>query len=130
MKLLLDTQIWLWMTGAPAMLSARSRKMLQDGDNQLLLSAATPWEIAIKVAVGKLRLPCEVEEFYTTRAATTRITPLEITALHAIESARLPLHHRDPFDRVIIAQARIESVPVMTVDRAFAAYEVETVAGR
>jgi PIN domain nuclease of toxin-antitoxin system len=122
---LVDTQVWLWMRNAPMRLSARARRILTDERNELLLSAATPWEIAIKVAIGKLRLPCSVEEFVSTRVVATRVTPLPITQLHAIESAGLPPHHRDPFDRVLVAQARLERAPLMSSDDVFHAYDVE-----
>jgi PIN domain nuclease of toxin-antitoxin system len=127
-KVLLDTQVWIWMRTAPARLSADVRRILIAEENELLLSAATPWEIALKVAAGKLTLPCDVEEFVTTRVATTRVTPLAITYLHAIESAALPMHHRDPFDRVLIAQARIEGVPIITADSVFRSYAVKLIA--
>ena len=92
-----------------------------------MLSAATPWEIAIKASLGKLKLSCSVEEFVSTRAATTRVTPLPITQVHAVHSAELPLHHRDPFDRVLVAQARLEGMPLMSTDEVFRAYDVEVV---
>jgi len=104
-RLLLDTQVWVWMRSAPNRLTARARR----------------------VAIGKLRLPCSVEEFVSTRSLATRVVPLPITQLHAIESAALPLHHRDPFDRVLVAQARLEGVPLLTTDDAFAAYDVERI---
>jgi PIN domain nuclease of toxin-antitoxin system len=91
-----------------------------------VLSAATCWEIAIK-ALGRLKLPCSVEEFVSTRTATTRVTPLPITQVHAVHSAELPLHHRDPFDRVLVAQARLEGMPLMSTDEVFRAYDVEVV---
>jgi PIN domain nuclease of toxin-antitoxin system len=125
MRVLLDTQVWIWMRNAPTRLSARARRLLTNERNELVLSAATPWEIAIKVSVGRLRLPCSVEEFVSTRAAATRVTPLPITQLHAIESARLPPHHRDPFDRVLVAQARLEGIPLMSNDGVFEAYDVK-----
>ncbi len=125
MRILLDTQIWIWMRSAPKRMSAKVRRQLEDERNVLLLSAAVPWEIALKVRLGKLRLPCGVEEFVTTRSAETRVTPLPITQLHAMESAALPLHHLDPFDRILIAQARVESVAILSADSAFDAYDVK-----
>lgn len=107
------------------MLSAKVRRLLIDERNELMLSAAVPWEIAIKESIGKLRLPCSVEEFVASRTAATRVTPLPITQVHAVASARLPLHHRDPFDRVLVAQARLERVPLVTTDEALDAYDVE-----
>ncbi len=125
MRILLDTQVWIWMRSRPTMLSAKVRRLLIDERNELMLSAAVPWEIAIKESIGKLRLPCSVEEFVASRTAATRVTPLPITQVHAVASARLPLHHRDPFDRVLVAQARLERVPLVTTDEALDAYDVE-----
>jgi PIN domain nuclease of toxin-antitoxin system len=130
MKILLDTQVWIWMRSAPRRLSARVRRQLEDERNDLLLSAAVPWEIALKVRLGKLRLPCDVEEYVGTRTAETRVTPLPITQLHAMESAALPLHHLDPFDRILIAQARLESVAILSADSAFDAYDVKLIRAR
>ena len=128
MRVLVDTHVWLWMRGAPEKLSKRTSRLLIDPETEILLSAATPWEIAIKVAIGKLKLPCSVEEYVAKRTALTRVTPLPITQLHAVESAQLPLHHRDPFDRVLVAQARLERVPLVTSDPALDAYDVERMA--
>ena len=127
MKLLLDTQVWLWMRNAPARLTAKARRILTDERNELVLSAATPWEIALKVAIGKLRLPCTVEEFVASRGVATRVLPLPITQLHAVESAALPQHHRDPFDRVLVAQARLESLRLVSTDHVFESYDVDVV---
>ena len=125
MRVLVDTQIWIWMRSAPARLSRRARRILTDERNEIVLSAATAWEITLKVAIGKLRLPCPVEEFVVTRAVATRVTPLPITQLHVIESAGLPLHHRDPFDRVLVARAHLEGMPLMSADQVFEAYDVK-----
>ena len=130
MTVLLDTQVWIWMRNAPARLTAKARRILTSERNELVLSAATAWEIGIKVAIGKLRLPCSVEEFVSTRSAATRVTPLPITQLHAIESAALPQHHRDPFDRVLVAQARLENLPLMSTDDVFESYDVEVLWAR
>jgi len=127
MRVLLDTQVWIWMRQAPKRLSVRARRILTNERSELVLSAATPWEIAIKASLGRLTLPCSVEEFVSTRAATTRVTPLPITQVHAVHSAELPLHHRDPFDRVLVAQARLEGIPLMSNDEVFKAYDVEVV---
>ena len=127
MRVLLDTQVWIRMRQAPKRLSGRARRILTNERRELVLSAATPWEIAIKASFGRLKLPCSVEEFVSTRAATTRVTPLPITQVHAVQSAELPLHHRDPFDRVLVAQARLEGIPLMSNDQVFKAYDVEVV---
>ena len=127
MRVLLDTQAWLWMRTAPGRLSTSTRKLVANRRNELVLSAASSWEIAIKASTGKLKLPCSVEEFVLTRSAATEVTPLPITQLHAMESANLPARHRDPFDRVLVAQARLEKIPLLTADRALRAYDVEIV---
>jgi len=124
-RVLLDTQVWLWMRNAPTRLSAKTRRILTNERNELVLSAVTPWEIAIKVSLGKLKVPCSVEEFVSTRAAATRVTPLPITQVHAIASTELPLHHRDPFDRVLVAQSRLEGIPLVSNDEVFERYDVE-----
>jgi PIN domain nuclease of toxin-antitoxin system len=115
------------MRHGPQRLAGRARRILTDQRNELVLSAATPWEIAIKVSVGRLRLPCSVEEFVATRMVATRVTPLPITQLHAIASAELPKYHHDPFDRVIVAQARLENMPVVSTDEMFRKYDVDVV---
>jgi PIN domain nuclease of toxin-antitoxin system len=127
LRILLDTQVWIWMRAAPARLSTKADRLLRDDRTELFLSAASAWEIAVKASLGKLRLPCGVEEFVVTRAAATGVTPLPITQFHAIESATLPPHHRDPFDRMLVAQARLERLRLMTADPALARYKVEIV---
>ncbi len=121
---MLDTQASLWMRTAPARLSTSARKLVSNRRNELVLAAASAWEIAIKASLGKLTLPCSVEEFVLTRSGSTEVTPLPITYLHAIESAGLPAHHKDPFDRVLVAQARLEKIPLLTADRVLTAYDV------
>jgi PIN domain nuclease of toxin-antitoxin system len=122
MRILPDshTIIW-WLEDAPQ-LSARARELLNDDDNPLLFSAAALWEIRIKVATGKLR---PVEDHGVLDEED--ITLLPITHAHAAAAAALPLHHRDPFDRMLIAQAQIEDAVLLTADPAMAAYDVRTV---
>ncbi|MDQ3032270.1 MAG: type II toxin-antitoxin system VapC family toxin [Myxococcota bacterium] len=125
MRVLLDTHVFLWMHAAPERLSKRTRGLLIDDDTELLLSCVVPWELGIKVAQGKLRLPAPVEEYCASRARAARMRLLDVRFVHVYEASRLPLHHRDPFDRMLIAQARIEALPVLTADRAFRDYDVE-----
>lgn len=93
--------------------------------NELLLSAASAWEIAVKHSLGRLRLPMDPAEYVPNRLAATRTSPLAIQHSHALRVARLPLHHRDPFDRMLIAQAQVEGLPLLTADPQLAAYDVE-----
>lgn len=125
MRVLLDTQVWLWMLAAPERLSEPARALVIATDNELLLSAASAWEIAIKYALGKLRLPEAPGDLIPRLMTRTGITPLPIHHRHALHVASLPTRHRDPFDRLLIAQAQIEQLPILTADRSFALYEVE-----
>lgn len=126
MRVLLDTQVWLWMLAAPERLSEPSRALVVSADNELLLSAASAWEIAIKYGLGKLRLPEPPGELIPRLMTRTGITPLPVHHRHALHVATLPTLHRDPFDRLLIAQAQLERLPILTADRSFALYDVET----
>jgi PIN domain nuclease of toxin-antitoxin system len=127
-KALLDTNAFIWMHGEPGRLTASTRAFLSDEENELLLSAASAWEIAIKYGLGRLSLPVPAEPYVVTRMRDTGIAPLIIDHRHALHVAGLPYHHRDPFDRLLIAQAQLERIPIVTADRAFRAYDVEIIA--
>ena len=126
MRILLDTQVWLWMLAAPERLSEPSRALVVSVDNELLLSAASAWEMAIKYALGKLRLPEAPGTIIPRLMTRTGITPLPIHHRHALHAASLPPRHRDPFDRLLVAQAQLEGLPILTADRSFGLYDVET----
>lgn len=125
MRVLLDTQVWLWMLAAPDRLSPESRTLLVAADTELLFSAASAWEIAIKHGLGKLQLPESPAECIPRMMVHTSVTPLPIHPRHALHVAQLPGHHRDPFDRLLVAQAQVEQVPIITADRHFHQYDVE-----
>jgi len=127
MRILLDTQVWLWTNVSPERLGADARTRLQDRDNELLLSAASSWEMAIKYRLGKLPLPCPPHEFILPRLARDGIVPLPIEHRHVVEVASLPNHHRDPFDRLLICQARCEDLTLFTADRALLEYNADCV---
>jgi PIN domain nuclease of toxin-antitoxin system len=124
-KILLDTQRWLWMQVTPERLSQRTLELLRDPDNELYLSAASSWEIAIKFALGKLALPEPPSTYVPSRMANSGVLGLPVEHSHALQVAALPRHHRDPFDRLLIAQAQLEHLPILTSDRQFTPYEVE-----
>jgi PIN domain nuclease of toxin-antitoxin system len=124
MRILVDTQCWLWMSSSPDRLSVRAREVVEDTANELLFSAASAWEIAIKHALGKLRLPEPPQRYVPSRVETLRTRPLDIDQSHALRVAILPPHHRDPFDRLLVAQAQIEDIPILTADPVFALYHV------
>ena len=112
---------------APERLSARSRALVTSAENELLLSAASAWEIAIKYALGKLRLPAEPADVIPPLLVKTGVTPLPILHQHALRVATLPPRDRDPFDRLLVAQAQLERLPILTADRSFKLYDIEVV---
>jgi len=126
-KILLDTHCWLWWLTEPERLSQEVRNMLEDGSNEVFLSAASSWEIAIKYSLGKLHLPEPPERFVPKRLARDAISSLPVEHIHALRVAELPYHHKDPFDRLIISQATIEKLPIVTVDRHFELYDVQVI---
>ena len=126
MKVLVDTQAWLWMLATPERLSRSARRTVGRADNELYVSAASAWEIAIKWGLGKLTLPADPAEYVPSRMAQSGVIPLPIKHAHAVQVARLPAHHRDPFDRLLIAQAQLEELTILTSDPMFDAYDVAT----
>ena len=129
MKILLDTHCWLWWITTPERISLESQELIMDGHNQIFLSAVSSWEIAIKYALAKLPLPESPEKFVPPRLTRDAISPLPVTHTHALHVASLPHHHRDPFDRLLISQAQMEGLSIMTVDKQFGHYEVELIWG-
>lgn len=124
MKLLLDTQCWLWWFAQPDRLNQEAIAHIADETNELWLSVATIWEISIKVSIGKLPLPEPVDRYISSRVMQLGMRSLAITASHALQVATLPLHHRDPFDRLLIAQAQTEAMTLVSADQMFNQYEV------
>ena len=113
------------MHAEPERFTATVRSALEDTGNQLFLSAASAWEIAIKYALGKLPLPLPPAEYLPSRMERAYTLSLPVTQDHALRVAALPPHHRDPFDRMLIAQAQLEDLPILTADARFQPYEVE-----
>lgn len=123
MNLLLDTHVLLWWLDDNPALSKTARTAIREASNSVLVSAATAWEISIKQAIGKLDAPDDLE----IAVGASRFQPLPITTLaHAIAAGRLPRHHDDPFDRMLVAQARIEGLTLVTHDSRIRAYDVPT----
>ena len=120
MNLLLDTHVVLWAFDDSPKLSTQARQAITDGNNLVFVSAVTAWEIAIKRALGKLEAPGD----YLQELQLHRFTPLDITSEHALAVEHLPPHHSDPFDRLLIAQAKLEDLTLVTHDRWMEAYGV------
>jgi PIN domain nuclease of toxin-antitoxin system len=127
MRILLDTHAVLWWNVDDDRLSDAARDVIRDGGNEVVVSAASVWEIAIKSAKGRLDLPTPVDRYIDDRLRRNRWSPLAIDHRHVIRAASLPGYHRDPFDRALIAQAQIEGLPILTTDAAITRYDVETI---
>lgn len=125
MRTLLDTQCWLWMQASPERFSEAAIELINDTENELLLSAVSSWEIAIKTAIGKLELPVPPEDYVPDRMRSSGVVGLPIEHSHALRVASLPLHHRDPFDRLLVAQAQVERLSLLSANRQMAQYDVE-----
>jgi len=120
-RVLLDTHILLWWLSGDEALPPRATQTIADSDTEVLVSAASAWEIAIKRAAGRLDAPDDLLDALDANAFET----LAITAAHALAAGELPAHHSDPFDRMLIAQSAMEGLTLITVDERFSAYEVE-----
>ena len=125
MNFLLDTHIFLWFVAGDAKLSQTARELIEDPANQPLLSVASLWETAIKISLGKLNLGQPFETFIPQQMALNGIDLLAIELDHTTIVSKLPFHHRDPFDRLLVAQAMTEGIPLVSADEAFDAYSIK-----
>jgi PIN domain nuclease of toxin-antitoxin system len=126
-KVLLDTHTFLWWNMGDPILSARVRAIIAGGQNEIYLSAASAWEITIKAAKGRLILPVSVVEYIPSRMRLYRFQPLPVQISHAAHGFELPPLHSDPFDRLLIAQSQLESIPLVTRDEDIQRYDLETI---
>ncbi len=127
-RYLIDTRVWLWIQSDPDRLREETREILQDVRNSLLFSAASAWEIAIKYRLGKLQLPEAPASYVPDRMRRSGTSPLPVDHAHVLRTAELPDHHRDPFDRVLVAQAQLLDLTIVTADDQLSAYDVAVVA--
>jgi PIN domain nuclease of toxin-antitoxin system len=123
-RVLLDTHAFLWFITDDAKLSATGKVTIADPANDILISPASYWEVAIKVSLGKYPLSVPFETLITHGIADNEFEILPIEPKHAAAVSNLPFHHRDPFDRLLIAQALVEQVPLVSADTAFDAYPI------
>ena len=127
MRILIDTHVLLWAALGDARLSPAAEAIIGDRSQELLFSPVSAMEIAMKHAAGRLVLPDEVRNWIHTRVAAFGLVELPLSTEHAIEAGLLPGHHRDPWDRLLVAQARIEGATLLTADSAIHRYEVTTI---
>lgn len=123
MNILLDTHVLLWWLADDPQLSKPARQLIQSTDNLIAVSAASAWEISIKRALGKLDAPPDL----ATALQDNDFVPVSITLAHAERAGSLPDHHRDPFDRMLVAQAQIEQLALLTHDEKIARYDVQVI---
>lgn len=127
MNILLDTHAFLWFVDDDPRLSDPARVLIESDDVQPFMSMASLWEMAIKISLGKLQLKEPYEKFIPQQLAANGIGILNLSMEHVAAIAALPFHHRDPFDRLIAVQSRIEKMTLVSADPTFDAYEVERV---
>lgn len=127
MKLLLDTHAFLWLNDDAAQLSETVKALCSSGEHEFYLSMASPWEMQIKSQLGKLTLAISIEELVNKNRLENNIQILPIELSHISYLEKLPKHHKDPFDRIMIAQAITESMMIVTVDHVFSDYSVQVV---
>jgi PIN domain nuclease of toxin-antitoxin system len=125
MKLLLDTHAFLWFMSGDTSLSQTARSAIEDENNDVFVSPASLWEIAIKVSIKKLTLRAPFNDLIPAELAENEIELLSISVAHMALVASMPFHHRDPFDRLIAAQANVEQMTLVSVDNMFDAYGVD-----
>lgn len=127
MRLLLDTQAFLWWVMDQPGLSRRARSAVRSPAHECLVSVATCWELAIKVSLGKVKLPAAIARFVPEQLEANGFRLLSVELAHVAQVARLPFHHRDPFDRLLAAQALEEGLTVVSSDRVFGRYGVRRI---
>jgi PIN domain nuclease of toxin-antitoxin system len=125
MKLLLDTHIFIWWATAPERLSASALAALEDGNNDLLLSVASVWEMQIKAQLGKLNLGGPLKDLLDSQQITNSVQPLSVELTHVLGLEGLPFYHKDPFDRLLIAQTIVEGATLVSMDLQFSSYPVQ-----
>jgi PIN domain nuclease of toxin-antitoxin system len=126
-KVLLDTSTFLWSCLDVTKLSPKVRDLLADGSHDVFVSAVSAWEVAIKYAKGRLDIPEPPGTYIPSRLAAFGYQPLAVQLTHAIRAGDLPALHRDPFDRLLVAQAEVERLPIVTPDTSIARYDVEVI---
>ncbi|MEM6522731.1 MAG: type II toxin-antitoxin system VapC family toxin [Bacteroidota bacterium] len=126
MAYLLDTQVLIWIFGEPEKLTTDMISIIKNPKNDLYVSLVSFWEMAVKINIGKLALPVNLEEFMQ-ETMDNDIKVIEVRANHILGIVDMPLHHRDPFDRLILSQSIFEGIPIISSDNQFKAYDVKLI---
>ena len=124
---MLDTHAFLWWITDSPQLSSRVREIIADGRNELFFSAASGWEIAIKARLGRVEIPGDLERFLTEQLSQNAVWVLPLYLSHAVRTYALPGHHRDPFDRLLVSQALLERLPILSADPQISRYPIEVI---
>ena len=127
MKYLLDTHAFLWFVSDDNNLSPKAKSIIKDHNNEIYFSAASAWEISIKIRLGRLTMEENLEPFIVAQLAENNFQTLSITILHSIYTSKLPEIHKDPFDRMIIAQSKAENMSLISKDKNIKKYKVPVV---
>jgi PIN domain nuclease of toxin-antitoxin system len=127
MRLILDTHTFIWLANEPELLSKEVHDLIAETENTLVLSVVSAWEMQIKVQIGKLDLGKPLADIISEQQEQNEIVILPISLAHALKIAELPLHHNDPFDRLLIAQALIEDMTLLSKDAVFEKYEAKVI---
>ncbi|RZD15954.1 MAG: type II toxin-antitoxin system VapC family toxin [Candidatus Acididesulfobacter guangdongensis] len=126
MNYLLDTHVFLWFASDDIKLSPVAKEIIENGKNNIYLSSASVWELSIKIIIGKLKLKKDLNKFIAENIARYAYIPLPVTIPHALEISKLPEIHKDPFDRMLVAQALAEKMKIITSDSYIRKYNVKT----
>ena len=127
MRVLLDTHVFLWWIDDDRRLSQTARDVIAEGQNDILFSAVCGWEIAIKASLGRIEAPADFARFLTGQITKNDFRVQVIELAHTLQVRELPHHHRDAFDRLLIATCQVEKIPLLTSDSQLSAYEIETI---
>lgn len=127
MRILLDTHAFLWWVSNDPRLSTKARSLVEDISNEIVVSAVSGLEIAIKSQIGKLTVASDLERFISNQITQNYFTILPVQLPHTLHIHTLPMHHRDPFDRMLVAQSQLENLSILTVDPLITQYDVTTI---
>ena len=127
MRYLLDTHAFLWFVLDDKRISTEAKSIIADSKNTIYFSAASAWEMAIKTKLARLKIVGDFESFIIEQLSTNSFVPLSITISHSLYTERLPQIHKDPFDRIIIAQSKLEDLPLISIDKKIRKYKITVV---